>query len=44
MTDNNGQNGGAISKIIKELTQPFSNLAHTSRTLFRVNLSAVHIK
>lgn len=39
--DTNGPEQGSVSKIIKELTQPFIDLAHTSRALFGVNLSYV---
>ncbi len=38
---NGNQNGGAAKKILKELTQPFVDLAHTSRALFGLNLSYV---
>ncbi len=38
---NRSQNGGAAKKIIKELTQPFVDLAHTSRALLGVNISYV---
>ncbi|MGD8780984.1 MAG: MFS transporter [Ignavibacteria bacterium] len=42
MEESNGkQNGSAAKKILKELTQPFVDLAHTSRALFGLNLSYV---
>jgi len=42
MTENSGQqSNGFFKNIIKELTQPFIDLAHTSRALFGLNLSYV---
>lgn len=42
MAENTEQkNGSFFKKIIKELTQPFIDLAHTSRPLFGLNLSYV---
>ena len=38
---NNEQNGGMLKGVLKELTQPFIDLFHTSRALFGVNLSYV---
>ncbi len=35
------ENQSAFKKLVKELTQPFIDLAHTSRALFGVNLSYV---
>ncbi len=37
----NENNGGMFKSITKELTQPFIDLAHTSRALFGLNLSYV---
>jgi hypothetical protein len=39
--NNNEQNGGMFKGVLKELTQPFVDLFHTSRALFGVNLSYV---
>jgi len=42
MTENSGQqSNGFFKNIFKELTQPFIDLAHTSRALFGLNLSYV---
>lgn len=42
MAENTEQtNGSFFKKILKELTQPFIDLAHTSRPLFGLNLSYV---
>lgn len=39
--NNNEQNKGMLKGVMKELTQPFVDLFHTSRALFGVNLSYV---
>jgi MFS family permease len=42
MTDNNNeQNGGIFKNVLKELTQPFIDLFHTSRALFGINFMYV---
>ena len=42
MSENNSeQKGGMFKGVLKELTQPFIDLFHTSRALFGVNLSYV---
>jgi MFS family permease len=39
--NNNQQNNGTFKNVLKELTQPFIDLFHTSRALFGVNLTYV---
>ncbi len=38
---NNKGSGNVIKSVLKEITQPFIDLAHTSRALFGINLSYV---
>lgn len=38
---NTNQNGNLFKKVMKDITQPFIDLAHTSRALFGLNLSYV---